>query len=106
MIDLLDVVCLAECAGRVRGHVVMCMCVYCQSRSSASVECSQVNTYNGHRDGVWHVTHARNGTQVIGTASAGKVWSDVYMCTIKGKLKKKMVQDVMVVRTVKVCLTM
>ncbi len=26
----------------------------------------------GHRDGVWQVTHARNGSQVIGTASAGK----------------------------------
>ena len=53
------------------------MCVYLylfvyQNRSNASAECSQVNLFMGHRDGVWHVTHARNGTQVIGTASAGK----------------------------------
>ena len=27
--------------------------------------------YDGHRDGVWEVSHARNGLPVIGTASAG-----------------------------------
>ena len=27
--------------------------------------------YGGHRDGVWEVSHARNGLPVIGTASAG-----------------------------------
>ena len=31
-----------------------------------------MNMFLGHRDGVWQVTHARNASQVIGTASAGK----------------------------------
>ena len=42
-----------------------------QNRSNLSVECVQVCTYSGHRDGVWQVSHARNGLPVIGSASAG-----------------------------------
>ena len=43
-----------------------------QNRSGTTTECAQVQVFSGHRDGVWHVTHARNGMAVIGTASAGK----------------------------------
>ena len=42
-----------------------------QTRSSISAECSQVCVFEGHRDGVWEVAHARNGMPLIGTASAG-----------------------------------
>ena len=42
-----------------------------QSCSNLSVECVQVCTYSGHRDGVWQVSHTRNGLSVIGSASAG-----------------------------------
>ena len=42
-----------------------------QNRSNLSVECVQVCTYSGHRDGVWQVSHVRNGLPVIGSASVG-----------------------------------
>ena len=44
---------------------------FLQNRSNLSVECIQVRTYSGHRDGVWQVSHARNGLPLIGLASAG-----------------------------------
>lgn len=40
------------------------------NRSNISTECSQVKVFSGHRDGVWQVTHARNGMPLLGTASA------------------------------------
>ena len=46
-----------------------------QNRSNLSVECVQVCTYSGHRDGVWQVSHARNGLPVIGSASAGTLYT-------------------------------
>ena len=46
-----------------------------QNRSNLSVECVQVCTYSGHRDGVWQVSHARNGLPVIGSASAGRLYT-------------------------------
>lgn len=42
------------------------------------VSCSFVKEFSGHKDGIWDVTSARLGIQVIGTASADHkagVWS-------------------------------
>ena len=56
-----------------------------QNRSNLSVECVQVCTYSGHRDGVWQVSHARNGLPVIGSASAGILveWPNEYFCSMQ-----------------------
>ena len=48
-------------------------------------KCVQVCTYSGHRDGVWQVSHARNGLPVIGSASAGTLveWHNEYFCSMQ-----------------------
>jgi hypothetical protein len=37
-------------------------------------ECSYGCSYYGHKDGVWHVSYAKNGQSIIGSASAGNIY--------------------------------
>ena len=36
-----------------------------------SIECQYLQTYEGHKDGVWEVSTSRHVSTVLGTASAG-----------------------------------
>ncbi|CAI8039990.1 WD repeat-containing protein 37 [Geodia barretti] len=44
-----------------------------KSRSTLSVEMTQVCVFQGHRDGIWDVAHTRSGPALVGAASADGV---------------------------------